>query len=255
MWKRLWIWILVLVAGVTGCRLGPALPDSWQVEVVATHPHDPEAYTQGLQYIDGHLYESTGLYGQSSVREVELATGRVLRRINLPDRVFGEGMTLLDGHIRVLTWREQTAYRIDPEIWSIVDTNMYTGEGWGLTSDGVHLIKSDGTSRLAWIDPITFATVRTLPVIENGQPLMNLNELEWVDGKIFANVYMQDRIVLIDPRTGEVEANIELAGLRPLLPQPHRAEVLNGIAWNSENGTLLVTGKNWPLLFEIRLLK
>jgi glutamine cyclotransferase len=255
MWKHSLIWLLLFAVVGGGCRLGSAPPEIWQAEVVASYPHDPEAYTQGLQYIDGGLYESTGLYGQSSVREVDFASGRVLRRLDLPDRVFGEGMTLLDGHIRVLTWREQMAYRIDPNRWTIIDTNSYSGEGWGLTTDGVDLIKSDGTSSLTWMDPEDLSTKRKVSVTEGKMPVMNLNELEWVDGKIFANVYMQDRIVLINPKTGKVEAQTDLAGLRSLLPLPHRAEVLNGIAWNRENGTLLVTGKNWPLLFEVRLIK
>jgi len=252
---RSWLLILFIMAVQSGCRLASSPPEKWRVEVVASYPHDPAAYTQGLNYHQNRLYESTGLYGQSSVREVELTTGKVLHRLNLLDTVFGEGMTLLNGRIWVLTWREQTAYEIDPVNWTITGSKSYIGEGWGLTSDGTDLIKSDGTSSLTWIDPTNFSVKSRRRITEGNKPVMNLNELEWVENRIFANVYMQDRIVQINPRNGKVNATIDLSGLRSLLPQPNQAEALNGIAWNAENKTLLVTGKNWPLLFELRLVK
>jgi len=246
--------IVVLLAVTVGCALRPVAPQVGRVELVATFPHDPEAYTQGLQFENGRLWESTGLYGQSSVRAVDLASGAVLRKHPLPAAVFGEGLTRLGEKLWVLTWREQTAYALDPETFTVLATNRYDGEGWGLTSDGTHLIKSDGTSRLTWLDPATFTVIRSLPVTENGAPLQNLNELEWVRGAIYANIYLEDRIVRIDPQNGHVTATFDLRGLRTRLTGPHRAEVLNGIAWHAERGTFYVTGKWWPQLFEVRLL-
>lgn len=247
--------MLLAAIAVAGCSSKPVAPVPGRVEVVAAFPHDPEAYTQGLQFERGRLWESTGLYGRSSVREVDPVSGVVLRQHSLPDTVFGEGLTRHGEVLCVLTWREQTAFALDPDSFAVIATNRYDGEGWGLTSDGTHLIKSDGTSRLAWIDPITLATVRTLPVTEKGQPLMNLNELEWVDDVLYANIYMEDRIVRIDPSNGQVSASFDLRGLRAHLTDPHRAEVLNGIAWNEERGTFYVTGKYWPQMFEVRLVK
>ncbi|HMO03107.1 MAG TPA: glutaminyl-peptide cyclotransferase [Kiritimatiellia bacterium] len=246
--------LLFVLASSTGCSLPSLRPVAGQVELVATFPHDPEAYTQGLHAEGGRLWESTGLYGQSTVRAVDLASGTVLRKHALPASVFGEGLTRLDDVLWVLTWREQTAYALDPGTFTVLATNRYDGEGWGLTSDGTHLIKSDGTSRLTWIDPATFRTTRTLPVTENGTPLQNLNELEWVRGAIYANIYLEDRIVRINPRNGQVTASFDLRGLRALLTGQHRAEVLNGIAWNEQSGTFYLTGKWWPRLFEVRLL-
>jgi glutaminyl-peptide cyclotransferase len=188
------------------------------------------------------------------VRAVDLASGSVLRKHALPSTVFGEGLTRLGETLWVLTWRENTAYALDPDTFAVLATNRYEGEGWGLTTDGTHLIKSDGTSTLRWIDPATFAVTRTVSVTENGQPRQNLNELEWVEGVLFANIYQEDRIVRIDPASGAITATYDLRGLRTRLTGRHRAEVLNGIAWNAERGTFYVTGKWWPHLFEVRLL-
>lgn len=246
--------LVLLVVTTAGCSLRPVAPQVGRVELVATFPHDPEAYTQGLQFENGRLWESTGLYGQSSVRAVDLASGSVLRKHALPPTVFGEGLTRLGDVLWVLTWRENTAYTLDPETFAVLATNRYEGEGWGLTTDGTHLIKSDGTSTLRWIDPATFAVTRTVSVTENGQPRQNLNELEWVEGALFANIYQEDRIVRIDPASGVITATFDLRGLRTRLTGRHRAEVLNGIAWNAERGTFYVTGKWWPHLFEVRLL-
>ncbi len=254
MMMRIPLLLISTAIALAACSPKSTGPVAGRVEVVATHPHDPRAYTQGL-FVDGdRLYESTGLYGESTFREVELATGKILRKIDLPAKVFGEGSTRLGENFWMITWRERSAYRIDPVSLAIVSTNTFDGEGWGLGSDGRHLVMSDGTSTLTWIDPASFTPVKKVGVTENGQPVINLNELEFMDNAILANVYMQDRIVRINPRNGHVMASYDLQGLRALLPGPHQAEALNGIAWRTKTGTLLVTGKNWPLLFELRLL-
>lgn len=239
----------------TSCSLSTTKPRDLAVEIVSVRPHDAGSYTQGFQMMDGRLFESAGMYGESNVREVDPATGAVIRRRDLPAGVFGEGLTLLNGKIYTLTWREQTAYVLNPSDLSIEKTINYGGEGWGLTSDGTHLILSDGTSTLQFIDPETFNVVRKLRVTENGIPLMNLNELEFIDGAIYANVYETDRIVRIRPGNGKVSGTLDLSSLRTRLPQPNRAEVLNGIAYDQANGHLFVTGKYWPAMFELKMLR
>jgi glutaminyl-peptide cyclotransferase len=243
------LFLCALLFLTAGCSRAP---ETLTAEIIASRPHDPAAYTQGLQWHDGRLWESTGLYGQSSVREVDPATGEVLRKRDLPARYFGEGLTWHEGELWLLTWREQTAFVLDPDTFATKREHTYAGEGWGLTSDGEHLIMSDGTSRLRFMAPADFSLARELAVTENGVPLSNLNELEFIDGHIFANIYLTDRIVRIDPATGQVTASLDLSALRTQLPHPHNAEVLNGITHDPATGHLLVTGKRWPLLFEIK---
>jgi len=224
-----------------------------RAEIVRQFPHDPSAYTQGLDHEHGRLWESTGLYGQSSVREISPASGEIIRRIETGAAYFGEGLTWHRGDIWVLTWREGAAFVIDPARLEKKSTFSFAGEGWGLTSDGTHLIRSDGTSALTFHRDSDFAVVKTVAVREKGQPVNNLNELEFVDGSIYANIFMTDRIVRIDAGSGEVTGTLDLSALRPLLPRPHRAEVLNGIAHQPDTGTFFVTGKHWPLIFELRI--
>lgn len=221
--------------------------------VVSQRPHDPAAYTQGLQLHQGRLWESTGTYGRSSIREVDPATGKVTRKRLFEKKYFGEGMTWHDGRIWMLTWREKTAFLIDPSTLETLRTFSHDGEGWGLTSDGIHLIASDGTSTLRYIDASNFTEVGRIRVTAGGHPVNNLNELEYVNGDLYANVYMTDLIARIDPTSGQVTGWLDLSPLRDRLPRPHRAETLNGIAYDSESGNLLVTGKYWPSLFELRL--
>lgn len=237
---------------------GPACQRSHEPEilravVVSTRPHDPQAYTQGLQLHDGRLWESTGLYGQSSVREVDPVSGRVLKKQPLSMLHFGEGLTWHDGALWVLTWRENVVFVLDPETLETKREYHYDGEGWGLTSDGRHLIMSDGTSRLRFMHPADFTVFREVGVRERGHPLNNLNELEYIDGNIFANIHMTDRIVRIDPASGRVTGTLDLSGLRAMLPRPNTAETLNGIAHDDSTGNLLITGKRWPLMFEVKL--
>lgn len=221
--------------------------------VVAEHPHDPEAFTQGLVLEEGVLFESTGLYGQSSLRRVDLSTGTVLQRHDLPDELFGEGIALHDDGIIQLTWQARTGFVYDRETFALEREFTYDTEGWGLTHDGSRLVMSDGTARLHFVDPETLEILSDVPVTWRGEPVDRLNELEFVDGHVLANVWLTDRIAVIDPGTGEVEAWIDLAGL---LPAEERADagVLNGIAFDAGSRRLFVTGKLWPRLFEIELV-
>lgn len=227
---------------------------SYGYEVTASYAHDPGAFTQGLVYREGRLYESTGLRGRSSVREVELETGEVLRRTDLADRYFGEGLALHEGRAIQLTWTSGTGFVYDPETLEVRETFGYDGEGWGLTHDGARLILSDGTPRLRFLDPESFAVVDTVVVTDiDGRVVVDLNELEYVAGRVLANVWQTDRIAVIDPETGRVEAWIDLAGILPA-EDAAGVDVLNGIAWDRETDELLVTGKLWPTLFRIRLV-
>ena len=224
-------------------------------EVVHSFPHDPGAFTQGLQYHDGHLYESTGLRGRSSLRQVELETGRVLRRVNLPDRYFGEGLAIVGNRIYQLTWKSETGFIFDLETFQRIGQFAYEGEGWGLAYDGTHLIMSAGTSRLRFMDPDGFNVVRTLEITADGVPVENLNELAWIEGTIWANLFRTDRLALIDPVSGEVRAWVDLAGILDRRHVTGPVDVLNGIAYDAGSGRIFVTGKWWPRLFEIRVVE
>lgn len=230
----------------------PRRPDRGRVRVISAYPHDPEAFTQGLLYHDGHLFESTGLEGRSSLRLVELATGRVLREVRLPPEDFAEGLALGGRYLVQLTWKQGKAYRWNPDDFQLEGVWSFAGEGWGLTFDGKSWIQSDGSSTLTLRDPATFAARGTLEVRSRGVAVAYLNELEWARGSLFANVWMSDWIVEIDPTTGDVLAEYDLGGLLPLQERA-RADVLNGIAWNPGTDRFYVTGKFWPQLFEIEL--
>lgn len=224
-------------------------------EIVESYPHDTKAYTQGLVYYDGALYESTGQYGASSLRRVELKKGKVKKKIDVPGQYFAEGMTILHGKIYQLTWQQNKCFVYDLKEFKLEREFSYDGEGWGLTNDGQFLILSDGTNQLRFIDPATFRVVKTISVLDNGQPLTELNELEYIRGEIYANIWKSDKIVRIDPQTGRILAWIDLSGLRPLDTLTNSENVLNGIAYDEEHDRLYVTGKRWPTLYEIRLKK
>ena len=223
--------------------------------VVHVYPHDRQAYTEGLFHLDGYLYESTGEQGGSSIRKVELDSGRVLQQANLPPPYYGEGIVAWHDRLLQLTWRNQQGFVYDLSSFQPTARFSYTGEGWALTSDATHLYMSDGSSSLRILDPDTLAQTGTLPVTVNGRPLENLNELEWVKGEIYANVWLTDRIARIDPASGKVLGWIDLSGLAP--PASELADpgndVLNGIAYDARADRLFVTGKRWPHLYEIRL--
>jgi glutamine cyclotransferase len=233
-----------------------APPAKLRVEVLASYPHDPRAFTQGLVLHDGALYESTGLYGRSSLRQVELNTGKVLRRADLPGTLFGEGLAWANGQLVQLTWREGVALRWAPASFAKDGEFTYSGAGWGLCFDGRQFIQSDGSHRLYFRDPVTFAVTRQLAVTDNGQPVNALNELECVGDLVYANVWMTDRIVAIAALNGLVRADIDAGGL--LTPAERaaigREAILNGIAYDPADRTFLLTGKLWPKLFRGRFV-
>lgn len=227
------------------------------VEVLATHPHDQDAYTQGLVYAGpDRLYETTGLYGHSSLREVTISSGTVTTQLDFEDRFFGEGLALSNGRLVALTWREHTAMAFDPATFATLATFDYDTEGWGLCDDGARLIMSDGSATLTFRDQDTFAATGTVDVTLDGKPVDQLNELECVDGLVYANVYLTDRIVVIDPAGGRVVAEIDASGLLPptALAQLDAGEVLNGIAYDPGRDVFYLTGKHWASLFEVRFL-
>jgi glutamine cyclotransferase len=220
--------------------------------VVHRYPHDAEAFTQGLEYHDGVLYEGTGLNGRSSIRKVDLASGRVLQRRALSPSFFGEGITIWNDTLIELTWQSQLAFVYDLETFQPRRTFTYTGEGWGLTHDGTSLIMSDGTADLRFLDPATFAERRRVTVTDGGVPVTELNELEWIKGEIYANVWQTDVVARIAPDTGRVLGWIDFKGLLGSTKVSQDA-VLNGIAYDDEGNRLFVTGKLWPYLYEVKV--
>jgi len=222
-------------------------------QIVRVFPHDPNAFTQGLQYVDGVFFEGTGQVGQSSIRRVEIETGKVLQQRDVPAPHFGEGITVWKNDLLELTWQTHVAFVYDRTTFEPKKEFRYPGEGWGLTHDGVNLIMSDGTSELRVLDPVTFVEKRRIKVTAAGAPLRELNEVEFVKGEIFANVWQTDYIARIAPDTGNVTGYIDLRGL--LSPaERSKTDVLNGIAYDAQHDRLFVTGKWWPKLFEIKLV-
>lgn len=230
-------------------------PENLSYRVVATKAHDPMCYTQGLEFWNGRLFESGGGYGVSTVREVHPETGEVLRRRPMAKHVFAEGITIFNNELWVLSWKEKTAFVLEPDTFKFLRLHEYPGEGWGLTHDGTHLIMSDGSATLRFINPADFSEVKRLTVTDGKREVVMLNELEHVDGMVYANIYQSDRIARISAETGKVTGWLDLAALRRQLPQPHRAEELNGIARDPKTGRFLVTGKLWPKSFEIEIDK
>lgn len=229
-------------------------PAAFGYRIVHIYPHDPTAFTQGLIYLDGHLYESTGLNGKSSLRMVDLETGAVLQRHDLSADLFGEGLTNWGNTLVQLTWKAHTGFVYDRRSFRLLRTFHYDGEGWGLTQDGVHIILSDGSSSLRFLDPHTFREVKRIVVSDNGVEVHDLNELEYIHGEIYANIWQTDLIAMISPKDGHVVAWIDLSGLRPANVRANSNAVLNGIAFDATHNRLLVTGKLWPKLFEIQLV-
>lgn len=223
--------------------------------VTHAYAHDPQAFTQGLVYVDGHLYESTGLNGQSTLREEDLDTGRVLKEVNVPSQYFAEGLTNWGGTLIQLTWKAHVAFVYDRASFRLLRTFQYPWEGWGLTQDGKHLILSDGSDTLHFLNPETFAEARSLHVTSHGAPVQELNELEYIHGEIYANVWMTDKIARISPATGKVLGWIDLSGILPAIELRSQDAVLNGIAYDSARNRLFVTGKLWPRLFQIQVQK
>jgi glutamine cyclotransferase len=232
---------------------GSTLP-VYGYQIVRVYPHDPKAFTQGLQYVDGVFYEGTGQVGQSSIRKVDVETGKVLQQRDVPAPHFGEGITVWKNDLIELTWQTHVAFVYDRKTFEPKKQFRYPGEGWGLTHDGANLIMSDGTSDLRVLDPVTFVEKRRIKVTVAGAPLRELNEVEFVKGEIFANIWQTEYIARISPETGKVAGYIDLRGL--LSPADRaRTDVLNGIAYDAEHDRLFVTGKWWPKLFEIKVIK
>jgi glutamine cyclotransferase len=221
------------------------------VQQVRSYPHDSTAFTQGLVWRAGRLYESTGRYGESSMRLVELETGRVIEKVDLADNYFAEGLAAVGDTLYQLTWKEGVAFKYDANTMRPAGQTSYVGEAWGLTSDGRRLIVSDGSSYLTFIDPRTFQIDTTVRVTNGGQPVDQLNELEWVRGEVWANVWHTQQIVRIDPATGRVKGTLDLSAIIPPVSDPEG--VLNGTAYDEQANRLLVTGKLWPRLYEISI--
>lgn len=231
-------------------------PTIYDYTVVNIYPHDPNAFTQGLVYQDGVFYEGTGLYGRSSLRKVAPETGQVLQQHDLDETFFGEGIAVLGDEIYQLTWQNGVGFVYDRETFAEKRRFTYATEGWGLTHDGEHLIMSDGTPIIYFRDPATLEEARRITVTVNGEPVMRLNELEYIDGKILANIWQTDYMVRIDPATGVVDGVYDFTGLLAQAPPATTAtapDVLNGVAYDHENDRFFVTGKLWPALFEVKL--
>lgn len=229
-------------------------PEIQTYEIVATFPHDEKAFTQGLFFWNGILYESTGRYGESTIRKTQIETGEVTAFRDLPPEYFGEGITRWKDQIIALTWRASTGFILDLETLSPITAFTYPGEGWGITANETQLIQSDGSAILRFLDPETFDIESTLQVNLNGKPLRNINELEWINGEIWANVWQSDLIARIDPESGNVKAVIDFSDIFPTSArQEPNDDVLNGIAHDRATDRLFITGKHWPNLYEIRV--
>jgi len=227
---------------------------TYTYKVIHDYPHDQGAFTQGLIYLDGHLYESTGLKGQSSLREEDLETGKILAFHDVPGQYFAEGLAPWGDKLIQLTWQSHIGFVYDRATFHLLRTFPYEGEGWGLTEDGKDLILSDGTATLRFIDPATFREVRRITVKDRGEPVKQLNELEYIHGEIYANIWYSNRIARISPKTGKVLGWIDLSGLLPESEHSSRDAVLNGIAYDAQHDRLFVTGKLWPKIFEIKVI-
>jgi len=257
LWGRLSLSLgLVVLVVLVGFGIGAQRkrnPGVVKVRVVAEYPHDPKAFTQGLVIAGGQLYEGTGKEGESTLRRVELATGRVERSQSLDPIYFGEGITVFDDRIYQITWKNRTAFVYDLKTMQFLRTHRYADQGWGLTHNGEHLILSDGSSVLRFLDPNSFEVVRRVRVRGPQGPIDKLNELEFVKGELLANIWYSDRIARISPETGELLGWLDLSGLYTDRLRRGREDVLNGIAYDAEADRLFVTGKNWPRLYEIAI--
>lgn len=244
--------LVVIVLSLLASSCVNAKVRQYKAQVVAEYPHDRTSYTQGLFFYEGQMYESTGLNGKSTFRKVDIRTGKALYRLNFDRRYFLEGSVEKDGNFYMLTWQNNVAFVYDAKTLKYKKSYSYPREGWGLTTDGKTLIASDGSANLYFLED-DFRTARKMTVRLNGRPVNDLNELEYIDGKIWANVYLTDLIVIVNPADGNVEATVDCSGLLPSRLRYDDTDVLNGIAYNSQNGKIYLTGKNWCRLYEIKL--
>ncbi|WDI32708.1 glutaminyl-peptide cyclotransferase [Hyphococcus flavus] len=250
------ILIAALFSAQCACASEPVEPTIYDYRILETYPHATDGFTQGLFFDGDTLVESTGLFGESSLRRVELDSGEVVQSAALAPEIFGEGSAIIDDDIFVISWRNGKAFRFDAKSFEMEESFKYEGEGWGLTNNGNELVMSDGTDQLRFLDPLDFSEKRRTQVTLRGEPLGKLNELEWVEGEIYANIWLTNVLARIDPETGAVTGLVDLRGL---LPEKDfiqgQTDVLNGIAYNGEENILYVTGKNWPKLFKIELVE
>ena len=267
-WKKLMPFGVLLIAGIAASMAftlsadsaGQTAAKTYRVRVVKTLPHDPSSFCQGLVVHQGQLLEGTGQYGKSRLRKLDTETGRILKDLRMEDDIFGEGITVWNDLILQLTWKNGFMIVYDAETFERIRTISYREmdptlrEGWGITHDGQQLIISDGSATLRFVDPATFRVTKTLVVRNGWRSLSLLNELEYIDGEIFANVWYRDEIARIDPQSGAVKGWLDLSPIKPKEVRFNREAVLNGIAWDSQNRRLFVTGKNWPSLFEIQIV-
>ncbi|MDP4210397.1 MAG: glutaminyl-peptide cyclotransferase [Bacteroidota bacterium] len=235
-------------------EIRPSAPAYYSYKVLSTYHHDPAAYTQGLVYDRGTFLEGTGLYGQSTLRRVKIESGDVQKSVNLPKEIFGEGVAMVDDKIWQISWKEQTAYLYNKSTFDLIKkVNYPIAEGWGLTYDGASLIMSDGSANLYYMDKEAFTETKRIEVCDDHGPVKSLNELEYIDGEVWANIYTTDTIVRINPKTGAVTGKIDMSGLLKSADRQQNTDVLNGIAYDNQTKRLFVTGKNWPKLFQIAL--
>ncbi len=245
--------VAAAAAVMISAPINAAAPKRYTVKVEETFIHDTHSYTQGLFFCKGQLYESAGQYGESTIRKVDLKTGKVQKRQDLDHRYFAEGSCIINGRMYVLTWREKTCFVYDPDTFVKLGSYRYNTEGWGLTTDGKSLIMSDGSDKIYFRDPKNFSVTGEISVTVNGKPLNYLNELEYINGEIWANVYCADQIVIINPENGVVKAVVDCTDLLPRTLRKPETDVLNGIAYNPDDGAIYLTGKYWPRLYRISL--
>jgi glutaminyl-peptide cyclotransferase len=242
--------VLMVILYYEQMPVDSAKPTLYTYQIIKTHPHDTSAFTEGLVFDEGVLYESIGEYGSSSLRQVNLEDGVVQQEVLLPKQYFGEGLTAVNDSLVQLTWQNKIGFIYNKETFSLIGNFSYSSEGWGLTFNGNDLIMSDGTSKLTFLDPVTFQIVGQVNVQDGNTSITNINELEYVNGDVYANIWMQQKIVIINPQTGTVKGWIDLTEIY----QPNNLDdVLNGIAYDSQTNRLLITGKDWPNLYEITI--
>lgn len=253
--RRCFTFLLIIITYSFPLSFADSKPLKYPFEVIRKIPHDETSFTQGLVIDDGKLYETTGLYKNSKIRELDLTNGKVIRSVDLPDNIFGEGITKLGDSFYVLTWKEKKAFVINPNDLKIIKTFNYEGEGWGLTTDGINLIMGDGSDTLYFRNPADFSIIKKISVTFDGRRIEKINELEWIDGMIYANVWYSDAILVIEPENGRVVKWIELSGLQFMLDSVNRnTNTLNGIAYDKSKNKIYLTGKNWSNIFEVKFL-